>query len=165
MARVALAGTQIVRTLDGMEAQLLDLSLQGARVAHFGILRPGTRCFVQFPAAVGSLYLPVQVLWCVILGAEWRSDGERHLRSHSGLWFTTLTAPQQTVLTGILQQLSTGDPAPRERQPWSAEPPLDKPCLIRRPGSDAAPRLGTNGRNGSETHAGMVLISGASPLG
>ena len=41
--RVALSGTQIVRTHEGLEAHLLDLSLQGGRVAHFGILRPGAR--------------------------------------------------------------------------------------------------------------------------
>jgi hypothetical protein len=107
-ARVTLPGTQIVQTLDGLEAHLLDLSLCGARVAHFGILRPGSHCFVQFPADVGSLRLPVQVMWCVILGAERRSDGERHLRSHSGLCFTTLTEPQRTVLLGILQQGTPG---------------------------------------------------------
>ena len=107
-ARVTLPGTQIVWTHEGVEAHLLDLSLHGARVAHFGTLRPGALCFVQFPADVGALHLPVQVLWCAILGAEWRSDGERHLRSHSGLWFTTLTEPQRTVLLGILQQGTPG---------------------------------------------------------
>jgi len=107
--RVALSGTQIVRTHEGLEAHLLDLSLQGARIAHFGILRPGALCFVQLPADMGALMLPVRVLWCVIYGAEWRSDGERHLRSHSGLGFTTLTAPQQTVLAGILEQVRAED--------------------------------------------------------
>ena len=160
ITRVTLPGTLIVRTLDGVEAQLLDLSLCGARVAHLGILRPGSRCFVQFPADMGSLHLPVQVLWCVILGAEWRGDGERHLRSHSGLWFTALTAPQRTVLTGILQQLTTGDPPRRERHPWATDPSLDQSRLMWRPVSDAALQPGTNGRSTSGTHAGMVVISG-----
>ena len=109
LVRVALSGTQIVRTHEGLEAHLLDLSLQGARIAHFGILRPGAACFVHLPADMGALMLPVRVLWCVIYGAEWRSDGERHLRSHSGLGFTTLTAPQQTVLAGILEQVRAED--------------------------------------------------------
>jgi hypothetical protein len=107
--RVALSGTQIVRTHAGLEAYLLDLSLQGGRVAHFGILRPGALCFVQLPDDLGALRLSAQVLWCTVLGAEWRSDGERHLRCHSGLWFPKLTAVQQVVLTGILEQVLAGD--------------------------------------------------------
>jgi CheY-like chemotaxis protein len=49
--RVALSGTQIVWTHEGLGAHLLDLSLQGARVAHFGILRPGALCFAQLATA------------------------------------------------------------------------------------------------------------------
>jgi hypothetical protein len=105
-SRVTLSGRYIVWTHEGVEAHLLDLSLHGARVEHFGILRPGSLCFLQLPANLATLLLPVQVLWCTILGAEWRSDGERHLRSHSGLWFTKMTEPQRTVLAGILQQLT-----------------------------------------------------------
>ena len=156
--RVALSGTQIVRTHEGLEAHLLDLSLQGARIAHFGILRPGARCFVQFPANVGCLYLPVQVLWCVILGAEWRADGERHLRSHSGLGFTTVTASQRLVLTRILQQMSGGKPALREGHPWSTDASPDQPRLLRCLGSGATLRPSTNGRSASGTPAGMVVI-------
>ena len=107
--RVALSGNQLVRTHAGLEAYLLDLSLQGGRVAHFGILRPGALCFVQLPDDLGALRLSAQVLWCTVLGAEWRSDGERHLRCHSGPWFTKLTAVQQVVLTGILEQVLAGD--------------------------------------------------------
>lgn len=45
----------------------------------------------------------------MICGAEWRSDGRRHLRCHSGLWFAKLTEPQQTVLAGILEQVHAED--------------------------------------------------------
>jgi hypothetical protein len=107
-SRVTLSGTHTVRTHEGVEAHLLDLSLRGARVEHFGILRPGSLCIVALPAALGSLLLPAEILWCTILGAERRSDGERHLRSHSGLGFTKMTESQRTVLAGILQQLTPG---------------------------------------------------------
>lgn len=60
IARVAGSGTQLVRTHEGLEAHLLDLRLQGGRVAHFGILRPSAACFVQLPADVGALLLPVR---------------------------------------------------------------------------------------------------------
>jgi PilZ domain len=109
IVRVALSGTQTVRTHAGVEAHLLDLSLRGARVAHGGILRPGSPCLVHLPAALASLVLPAQVLWCAIQGTEWRSDGTRHLRSHSGLWFMQMTEPQRTILADILQQVRTGD--------------------------------------------------------
>ena len=107
--RVALSGTQIVRTHEGLEAHLLDLSVHGGRVAHFGILRPGARCFLDLPDDLGALRLSTQVLWCTVLGAEWRSDGERHLRCHSGLWFPKLTAVQQVILTGIMEQVLAED--------------------------------------------------------
>ena len=107
--RVALFGSQLVRTHEGLETRLLDLSLQGGRVAHFGILRPGACCFLDLPDELGSLRLSAQVLWCTVLGAEWRSDGERHLRCHSELWFPKLTAVQQVVLTGILEQVLAED--------------------------------------------------------
>ena len=163
--RIALSGTQIVRTHEGLEAHLLDLSLQGARIAHFGILRPGALCFVQLPADVGALLLPVRVLWCVICGAEWRSDGERHLRSHSGLGFTAVTEPQQALLADYLQKASTGDEALRESHLWSAAPALDRPRVIQDPTENAARLTGTNGRNGSGTHGEMVVISGGRSLG
>lgn len=163
--RVACSGTQIVRTHEGLEAHLLDLSLSGARIAHFGTLRPGALCFVQLPADVGALLLPVRVLWCVICGAEWRSDGERHLRSHSGLGFTTLTAAQQTILAGYLQEARTRESALGASQLWSPGPSRDQPRLFPGPGEDAARLTGTNGRNGSRTHAELVVLSAGSPLG
>lgn len=164
IARVPLAGAHTVRTHEGVEARLLDLSLHGARVEHFGILRPGALCRLELPADLGALLLPVQILWCTILGAEWRNDGERHLRSHSGLWFTKVTEPQRTVLTGILQQLSTEAPQ-RDGHPRSPDSSFDHPHLIPWSVSDAALLPGKNGRNANGTPAGLVLISKVRTLG
>jgi hypothetical protein len=140
-------------------------SARAGRIAHFGTLRPGSQCFVHFPVALGCLYLPVRVLWCVILGAEWRSDGERHLRSHSGLWFTTLTAPQRTVLTGVLERLSAGDHPLRACEPWAPASSLGEPRMIGDSGGDVSLRLGTHGRKRQEEQVEVVVISGARPLG
>ncbi len=107
--RVPLSDNHTVRTHDGVEARLIDLSVRGAHVEHLGILRPGALCILELPPELGSLLLSAQVVWCTILGAEWRLDGERHLRAQSGLWFNKITESQRTVLTGILQQLGTGD--------------------------------------------------------
>lgn len=159
ISRVPLAGTHTVRTHDGVEARLLDLSLRGARVEHLGILRPGSLCRLELPADLGALLLSAQILWCTILGAEWRSDGERHLRSHSGLWFTKMTEPQRTALTGILRQLSSGGPSQPGHHPGKADPSLDLPRLIPWP-VDAALLPGTNGGKASGTPAGLVVISG-----
>lgn len=75
MTRVALSGTHIVRTLDALEARVLDLSLRGERVAPFGILRPDFLRLVKLPAALDDLRLSAQILWCTIRGAEWQSEG------------------------------------------------------------------------------------------
>jgi hypothetical protein len=69
-----------------------------------------------------------------------------------------MTEPQRTVLAGILQQLSTGDPPLRARHPWSTDPSLDQPRLIPCSGGDAALLTGGNGRRASGTHAGLVVI-------
>jgi hypothetical protein len=120
LVRVALSGTPIVHTHDGVEAQLLNLSLHGACVAHVGILRPGSLCYIHLPPDLGSLHLAAQVLWCTILGAEWRADGERHLQSQSGLRFTKLTEPQRTVLAGVLERANPEDRLLREGRVASA---------------------------------------------
>jgi len=112
IARVTLSGTQTVQTHEGVVARLLDLSLSGAGLAHCGILRPGSRCFVHLPVEFGALRLPAQILWCMVLGAEVGPDGERYLQSQSGLWFPTLTESQGTVLARILQQARSGEPHP-----------------------------------------------------
>ena len=160
VARIALSGTPTVRTHDGVAARLLDLSLYGARLAHGGILRPGSHCLVQLPAELGSLRLPAQILWCTILGAAAGPDGERSLHSQTGLWFPTLTESQGTVLAGILQQALTGEPPRREREPQAAYPASDFPRLMR--GWAAARLPGKTGREASEPFAGMVGIRRAS---
>jgi len=120
MLRVALSDNHTVRTHDGVEARLIDLSVRGAHVEHLGILRPGSLCILELPPELGSLLLPAQIVWCTILGAEWRVDGERHLRAQSGLWFNKMTESQRTVLASILQQLSVGDQASFDSHKGSA---------------------------------------------
>jgi hypothetical protein len=154
LARVALSGTPRVWTHDGLAARLLDLSLHGARLAHCGILRPGTRCFVHLPADLGSLRLPAEVLWCTILGAEMGLDGERYLQSHSGLWFSILTESQRTGLAGILRHASPADPALRDCWPQAGasartySPPSQGWAAARFPGK--------MGREASSSLAGLV---------
>lgn len=166
VARVALSGTLIQRTLGGVEAHLLDLNMCGARVAHFGILRPGSRCFIRFPGDVCGLYVPVRVAWCVILGAEWPSDGERHLWAHSRLEFMMLTSLQRAVLADYPKQASTREPVLQERPPSAAESALDGPRLSRRPGLETTlpghewPQWGgdthEDGRDHARGHRGVA---------
>jgi hypothetical protein len=144
ITRVPLAGTQIARTHEGLEAHLLDLSPWGARVAHFGILRPGSSCLVDLPPDFGSLRLPAQILWCTILGAERWPDGERHLRSHSGMWFPKVAESERRLLANLLHRLHAGEPPL-----WASPPRVDFPSftpsrLIRVPARDAAPAPGQN---------------------
>jgi len=159
IARVALSGTPTVRTHDGVTARLLDISLRGARLAHAGILRPGSHCLVHLPAELGSLRLPAQILWCTILGAEAGPDGERYLQAHSGLGFLTLTGSQSTVLAGILQEMRTAASPLRERGPRAGVPARDYPRPIQ--GWAKARLPGQTGREASEP---LVGSRRASPL-
>ena len=154
IARVTLSGTQTVQTHEGVVARLLDLSLSGAGLAHCGILRPGSRCFVHLPVEFGALRLPAQILWCMVLGAEVGPDGERYLQSQSGLWFPTLTESQGTVLARILQQARSGEPPRREREPQAADPSRDVPHLMR--GWSAVRLPGQGGREACEPLAGRI---------
>ncbi len=161
ITRVTLSGAPTVRTHDGVAARLLDLSLAGARLAHCGILRPGAPCLVHFPAALGALHLPAQILWRTILSTAAGLDGERILLSQSGLGFLTLTESQRTGLAALLQQARSGELLTGECQPQAVEPARDFPRLLRR---GAAGRLpGKRGREANESPAGGVGVRPARP--
>ena len=52
--RLALSGQTTVRTQVGVAVRLLDLSLHGVRIAHRGLLRAGSPCALDLPAALGG---------------------------------------------------------------------------------------------------------------
>lgn len=105
---------------NAMEVRLVDLSLTGARIEHWGLLNPGVSCELRLPAPFGHLVVSAQVVWCTVLRAERRAGGDRHLRARSGLRFATLTTHQQAVLAGTLGQLTRTDPPPLDSQSGSA---------------------------------------------
>ena len=164
VARVTLSGSPTVWTHEGVAARLLDISLHGARLAHSGTLRPGSRCLVQLPTELGSFRLPAEILWCTILGAEVGPDGERYLQAQSGLAFPGLTASQRTGLAGLLQQLPPTDPALPAPLLGAAYPFQNYPGLTRGLESAAVPLPGQSRREASESPAGMVRSRQASPL-
>jgi hypothetical protein len=89
-----------------VEVRLVDLSLTGARIEHWGLLNPGAPCELRLPAPLGHLVISAQVVWCTILRAERRTGGDRQLRSCSGLRFAALTTHQHAVLSAALEQLA-----------------------------------------------------------
>jgi hypothetical protein len=118
--RTALPTGYIALASNAVEVHLVDLSLTGARIEHWGVLNPGVSCELRLPARFGHLAVSAQVVWCTILRAERRVGGDRRLRSRSGVKFATLTAHQCAVLAGTLEQLTRTDPPPLDSQSGSA---------------------------------------------
>jgi hypothetical protein len=104
--RTSLPKDYIALAQNAVEVHLVDLSLTGARIEHWGLLNPGAKCELRLPAPLGKLTISAQVVWCTILRAERRAGGDRQLRSSSGLRFAALTTHQQAVLAGTLEQLT-----------------------------------------------------------
>jgi hypothetical protein len=104
--RMSLPKDYIALARSAVEVRLVDLSLTGARIEHWGLLNPGAPCELRLPAPLGHLTISAQVVWCTVLRAERRAGGDRQLRSCSGLRFATLTAHQQAVLSATLEQLA-----------------------------------------------------------
>ncbi len=91
-----------------LEVRLVDLSVNGARIEHGDLLRPGSACAFQFPPAIGALVLSARVIHSAIVGSMQHADGERHLRYQTGLQFVGVTADQRGVLEGIVERLTPG---------------------------------------------------------
>jgi PilZ domain len=132
--RLALSGNTIVRTQVGVAVRLLDLSLRGVRIAHRSLLRAGSLCALDLPAALGGR-VRGQVVWCAVQRAEPRADGERVLRTHSGVQFEPLTAAQQAVLGRALRDLTAWTAAsytpPHEHDGGAMTEPRDRRALPR----------------------------------
>jgi hypothetical protein len=108
--RTALPKGFVALSSNAVEVHLVDLSLTGARIEHWGLLNPGVSCELRLPAPFGNLAVSAHVVWCTILRAERRAGGDRRLRSRSGLRFAALTTHEQAVLAGTLEQLARTDP-------------------------------------------------------
>jgi len=132
--RLALSGHATVRTQVGVAVRLLDLSLHGVRIAHRGLLRAGSPCALDLPAALGGR-VPGQVVWCAVQGVEPTADGERALWAHSGVQFEPLTAEQHAVLGRALRDLTEWTSAsytpPHEHYGGAMTEPRDRRALPR----------------------------------
>jgi hypothetical protein len=89
------------------EVHLRDLSLEGAQIEHLDLLRLDALFELDIPPPLGGLTLPVQVVWCTVIGRRHRVDGESRLVARSGLKFTTLAVAQLAALSATLQHLAT----------------------------------------------------------
>jgi PilZ domain len=105
--RIALSGHATARTQTGLVVRLLHLSRHGVRIAHRGLLRPGSPCALALPPPYGALNLSAQVVWCTVVGRKRKLGGTSHLVARSGLRFTRLTGAQQAALADTLQDLAT----------------------------------------------------------
>jgi len=120
VARIQLANRPVARVRGLPEVRLLDLSLTGAQIEHLDLLRPGTTCTLDLPPPSAALSLPVQVVWCAVIGRKRKVGSASHLVSRSGLRFTTLTGAQHTALADTLQYLTAAHHPIVDDQPLSA---------------------------------------------
>jgi len=111
-ARISIAGGLSGRAKATVDIHILDLSLSGAQIEHSAQLPPGSPCTIELPQAGNPLFLPAQVVWSVLVGAQQIQGGERILRYCSGLSFLALTTDQQRALAGLLEDLSTESSPP-----------------------------------------------------
>jgi len=108
--RISLAGHPTARARATLEVSLLDLSLKGARIEHLNLLRPGSNCHLELPAALGSLVLIAQVRWSRVVGTEASHERERLLRYQSGLMFLQVTPEQHALLAQAVEKAASGIP-------------------------------------------------------
>ena len=104
--RTMLAAPPAARVRGLQEVRLLDLSVTGAQIEHLDPLRPGTTCTLDLPPPSGALSLPVQVVWCAVIGRRHKVGSASRLVARSGLRFTRLTGAQHAALADTLQHLA-----------------------------------------------------------
>jgi len=106
-ARMTLTERPAARVRGLREVHLLDLSRTGARIEHLDLFRFSASCALDLPPPCGALSLPVQVVWCTVIGRKRKLVGESHLVVRSGLRFTTLTGGQHAALAETLEHFAT----------------------------------------------------------
>jgi len=115
--RIVIPGRLDARAHATLPVRLLDLSTGGARIEHLNLLRPGSPCRIELPPALGAPTVSARVVWSRVLGTEPSPDGERRIRYQSGLAFVGVTAEQQSALTRLLEQLTSGGPQESRQEP------------------------------------------------
>lgn len=101
------------------DAQILDLSLGGARLEHTVVLRPGSTCHMRVPLGARFITVLGRVVWSHVVGRATQSpDGTRGLLYQSGLEFVRLAGEARSRLAAFLEQEGfpfheNGNSAPR----------------------------------------------------
>jgi len=113
--RIGLARPAPVILRPDFDAELLDISISGACVRLYGKLPGGAESTLVLPANLGSLEIPVRIIYSKPVGP--REDGlpEDPPPCVTGLVFTDITFPQQAILSEILSVLALSMRAKRHR--------------------------------------------------
>jgi CheY-like chemotaxis protein len=91
------------------QARLLDLSSEGARIAHPGRLHEGLVSSVELPPALEGLRLAGEVVWSKLRKGEQTPEDDEHYSYQSGLAFIRITVEQLAALAVALAILKTGE--------------------------------------------------------
>ncbi|HSD52506.1 MAG TPA: PilZ domain-containing protein [Candidatus Methylomirabilis sp.] len=103
--RIVIPGHPAARARATLEVSLCDLSVQGARIEHLSLLRPGSHCTLELPPPFTPLALSAEIVWSKVVGTEEGTDRQPRLRYQSGIAFTGLTAEQQVALAKALERI------------------------------------------------------------
>ena len=106
--RILVTGHFGARARATLEVRLIDLSATGARIEHDEMLRPGTRCSLQLPPAVGTAILTARIVRSTVVGSVQMPNGDRQLIYQSGLAFLDVTEKQRATLDDVFKRLILG---------------------------------------------------------
>jgi hypothetical protein len=85
------------------DVHVLDISVEGARIEHTILLRPGGTCYLRLPLDQHVITVNCRVVWSQAVGRAPHEQLGANLLYHSGLEFGILTRDMRTVLAGYLQ--------------------------------------------------------------
>jgi PilZ domain-containing protein len=90
-----------------MGAEILNLSVQGAKIDHMERLLPGGACVLSMRLGMENLRIGAQVVWSRVhsLQAVSSKTGEGELHYHSGLRFPNLPERTEVQLRGYLDRV------------------------------------------------------------
>src|SRR5688572_2715926 len=87
--------------LSDVNAELIDLSLEGAAVIHRSPVKAGSSATLIFPS-YGGIYIPCQVLRSIVQVRRGGDDGPEYV-FRSAIAFTKIPPEQETSLHEFLQ--------------------------------------------------------------
>jgi hypothetical protein len=95
------------RLAPAWSAQIIDISVGGARVEHHGLLKPGGLSRLVISHKKIDVELPCKVVWSKVVGAKEIGGTKRELLCQSGVKFQGLNSEKEASLTLLLESFAS----------------------------------------------------------